>query len=256
AADRPRADALLEGTAGARRGLCRAGARARAAGSLGARVGAGAPGGRPAECADDGRRRGGFRRQHVRGPGGVLRGVAQHGGAGHVTSGLASCVPGCDRRGELRRGGSALGAAGRGGGAWLSDSNSRYSAVVAVLARVASGVQVGPFARVMGYHLSGPRGYFAPDRFTVLEGRVTADWRRARWGARVDGGAGSQQVLMGAAHQLEWHLGVTLTRGWGASNEIALVGLLTNSAVAIATGGARTEGFRYRTLGVRFQQGL
>jgi len=90
----------------------------------------------------------------------------------------------------------------------------------------------------------------------VLEGRVTADWRRARWGARVDGGAGSQQVLMGAAHQLEWHLGVTLTRGWGASNEIALVGLLTNSAVAIATGGARTEGFRYRTLGVRFQQGL
>jgi len=32
--------------------------------------------------------------------------------------------------------------------------------------------------------------------------------------------------------------------------------LLTNSAVAIATGGARTEGFRYRTLGVRFQQGL
>src|SRR5207248_392046 len=52
-----------------------------------------------------------------------------------------------------------------GGGAWLSDSNSRYSAVVAVLARVASGVQVGPFARVMGYHLSGPRGYFAPDRF-------------------------------------------------------------------------------------------
>jgi len=26
--------------------------------------------------------------------------------------------------------------------------------------------------------------------------------------------------------------------------------------VAIATGGARTEGFRYRTLGLRFQQGL
>ena len=143
-----------------------------------------------------------------------------------------------------------------GGGAWLSDSNSRYSAVVAVLARVASGFQVGPFARVMGYRRSGALGYFAPNRFAVLEGRVTADWRRARWGARVDGGAGSQQVSMGAAHQLEWHLGVTLTRGWGASNEIALVGLLTNSAVAIATGGARTEGFRYRTVGLRFQQGL
>src|SRR5207248_11435687 len=73
-----------------------------------------------------------------------------------------------------------------GGGAWLSDSKSRYSAVVAVLARVASGVHVGPFARVMGYRRSGALGYFAPDRFTVLEGRVTADWRRARWGARVD----------------------------------------------------------------------
>src|SRR2546430_3415191 len=53
---------------------------------------------------------------------------------------------------------------------------------------------------------------------SVLEGRLTADWRRARWGARVDGGVGSQQVSDTAAHQLEWHVGVTLTRGWGASN--------------------------------------
>ena len=144
---------------------------------------------------------------------------------------------------------------GGGGGAWLSDGNRRYSAVAAVLARVLPGVQVGPFARVMGYRQRGS-GYFSPDRFSVLEGRVTADWRRARWGVRADGGVGSQQVIKGAAHQLEWHASVTLTRGWGASNEIALVGLLTNSAVAIATGGARTEGFRYRTLGLRFQQGL
>src|SRR5437868_5831594 len=145
-----------------------------------------------------------------------------------------------------------------GGGAWLSDGNHnrRYSAVAAVLARVAPGVQVGPFARVMGYRRSGALGYFAPNRFTVLEARMTADWRRARWGARVDGGVGSQQVSDTAAHQLEWHVGLTLTRAWGASNEIALVGLLTNSAVAIATGGTRTEGFRYRTLGLRFQQGL
>src|SRR5205085_2689979 len=70
------------------------------------------------------------------------------------------------------------------------------------------------------------------------------------------GGGGSRQVSDTPAHQLEWHVGLTLTRGWGASNEIALVGLLTNSAVAIATGGTRTEGFRYRTLGLRFQQGL
>jgi len=59
-----------------------------------------------------------------------------------------------------------------------------------------------------------------------------------------------------AVEQLVWHVRLTLTRGWGARNEIALVGLLTNSAVAIATRGARTEGFSYRTLGLRFQQGL
>jgi len=145
-----------------------------------------------------------------------------------------------------------------GGGAWLSDPsrNRRYSAVAAVLARVAPGVQVGPFARVMGYRWSGALGYFAPNRFAVLEGRVTADWRRARWGARADGGVGSQQVSMDAAHQLEWHLGVTLRREWGASNEIALVGLVTNSAAAAALGRTSAAGFSYRTLGLRFQQGL
>ena len=144
---------------------------------------------------------------------------------------------------------------GGGGGAWLSDGNRRYSAVAAVLARVLPGVQVGPFARVMGYRQRGS-GYFSPNRFSVLEGRVTADWRRTRWGVRADGGVGSQQVFQGAAHQLEWHMSVTLTRGWGASNEIALVGLVTNSAAAAAVGKTSTAGFSYRTLGLRFQQGL
>jgi tetratricopeptide (TPR) repeat protein len=144
---------------------------------------------------------------------------------------------------------------GGGGGAWLSDGNRRYSAVVALLARIVAGVQVGPFARVMGYRRPGI-GYFSPDRFSVLEGRVTADWRRARWGVRGDGGIGSQQVFTGAAHQVEWHAGLTLTRGWGASNEIALVGLVTNSAAAAAIGKTSTAGFSYRTLGLRFQQGL
>jgi hypothetical protein len=142
-----------------------------------------------------------------------------------------------------------------GGGAWLSDGNRRYSAVAAILARVAPGVQLGPFARVMGYRAPGI-GYFSPDRFSVLEGRVTADWRRARWGVRADGGVGSQQVFTGAAHQVEWHVGLTLTRGWGASNELAVVGLVTNSAAAAAVGKTSTTGFSYRTLGVRFQQGL
>ena len=145
---------------------------------------------------------------------------------------------------------------GGGGGAWLSDGNRRYSGVLAVLARALPRLHLGPFARVLSYHANPGSGYFAPDRFTVLEARAICDWRRDRWGVRADGGAGSQQVSQGAAWQLEWHVGVSLSRGWGANNEIALVGALTNSAGATATSGTRTEGFRYRTLALRFRQGL
>ena len=58
-----------------------------------------------------------------------------------------------------------------------------------------------------------------------------------------------------APHQTEWHVGVSLSRGWGANNEVALVGSITNSAAA-ATAGVVTGSFRYRTLGLRFRQGL
>jgi tetratricopeptide (TPR) repeat protein len=142
-----------------------------------------------------------------------------------------------------------------GGGAWFSDSNRRYSAVGAVLARVLPGLQLGPFARVMGYHTNPGHGYFAPIRFYVIEGRAIAVWRRARWAVRADGGVGSQQVDTSAAPQVEWHLGLALSRGWGANNEVALQGVLTNSAT-VASGKTPTEGFRYRALQLRFQQGL
>lgn len=142
-----------------------------------------------------------------------------------------------------------------GGGAWFSDGNRRYSAVGAVLARVLPGLQLGPFARVMGYDTNLRHGYFAPIRFYVIEGRTIAVWRHARWGVRADGGLGSQQVDTSAAPQLEWHLGLALSRGWGANNEVALQGVLTNSAT-VATGKTPTEGFRYRALQLRFQQGL
>jgi len=146
-----------------------------------------------------------------------------------------------------------------GGGAWFSDGNRRYSAVGAVLARVVKGLQVGPFARVMGYREPRPGLYFTPVRFSVIEGRGVYQWQRNRWGLRADGGLGSQQVqAFGASpapHQTEWHVGVSLSRGWGANNEIALVGSITNSAAA-ATAGVVTGSFRYRTLGLRFRQGL
>jgi hypothetical protein len=143
-----------------------------------------------------------------------------------------------------------------GGGAWLSDGNRRYSAVGAVLGRVLPGFQLGPYARVMGYRKTPHTGYFAPDRFTVFEGRAIYDWRHGRWGVRADGGVGSQEVSQGAGRQLAWHGGIALTRGWGANNEVALEALLTNSAATKSTSGTPTEGFRYRTLALRLQQGL
>jgi len=145
---------------------------------------------------------------------------------------------------------------GGGGGAWLSDGNRRYSAVGSVLGRAVRGLQIGPFARVLGYRRAAPGRYFAPDRFSVLEGRVVYQWQRRRWGLRAEGGLGSQQVFRGAAHQTAWHFGLMVSRGWGANNELALVGSITNSAGATSTTGTRTEAFRYRTLGLRFRQGL
>src|SRR2546422_99197 len=148
---------------------------------------------------------------------------------------------------------------GGGGGAWFSDQNNRYSAVGALLGRVMKGLQIGPFARVMGYRQPRPGLYFTPVRFSVIEGRAVYQWQRNGWGLRTDGGVGSQQVqafgTLPAPHQTEWHVGVSLSRGWGANNEVALVGSITNSAAA-ATVGVVTGSFRYRTLGLRFRQGL
>ena len=145
---------------------------------------------------------------------------------------------------------------GGGGGAWISDGNRRYSAVAAVLARVLPGLQVGPFARILGYRTNPSNGYFAPDRFSVIEARLVYALQRSRWGVRLDGGVGTQQVFEGAPHQTEWHVGAALSRGWGANNEIAVVGSITNSAGATSTAGVRSEEFRYRALGLRFTQGL
>ena len=90
----------------------------------------------------------------------------------------------------------------------------------------------------------------------MIEGRAVYAWQQSRWGLRADGGVGSQQVFKGAAHQTEWHIGLTLSRGWGANNEVGLVGSITNSAAATTPGKAPTDQFRYRTLGLRFRQGL
>src|SRR5207245_971011 len=156
---------------------------------------------------------------------------------------------------------------GGGGGAWISDGNRRYSAVAAVLARVLPGLQLGPFGRILGYRTNPsngyfapdrfsviePRldhreavrtnpsnGYFAPDRFSVIEARLVYALQRSRWSVRMDGGVGTQQVFKGAPHQTEWHVGAALSRGWGANNEVAVVGSITNSAGATSTACVRS----------------
>ncbi len=150
--------------------------------------------------------------------------------------------------------GTRLTLSGGGGVAWLSDGNRRAGGVVSLMVSALPGLQLGALGRMMGYHEPNPgRGYFAPDRFTVFEGRAVHTWRRGRWGARSDGGLGIQQVGRGgsADAQTEWHAGITLSRGWGANSELALVGIITNSAASSAVGA-----FRYGTVGIRLRQGL
>ena len=125
-----------------------------------------------------------------------------------------------------------------------------------MMATLWRGIEAGVFGRLMGYRRPNPgAGYFAPDRFGVLEGRVTGTWRRERWGIRADAGFGAQQVGAGAPTQLEWHAGLGITRGWSANNELTLAGSLTNSA-ASRSGTATATGFRYGTISLRVQHGL
>ena len=65
-------------------------------------------------------------------------------------------------------------------------------------------------------------------------------------------------MLVGVAPQTqtEWHVGLSLSRGWAANSELALVGSLTNSAAATTTVGVPGASFRYGTLGLRLRQGL
>jgi len=150
-----------------------------------------------------------------------------------------------------------LSISGGGGEAWLSEGNRRLGGVLAVMVGLRPGLEAGVFGRMMGYREQPvpSRGYFAPDRFSVLEARTAYTWRQGRWGVRADGGVGGQQVGRGAPGQTEWHAGFAVTRGWGANSELALVGSVTNSAAA-RTGAATAPGFKYWTVGLRLRQGL
>jgi hypothetical protein len=140
---------------------------------------------------------------------------------------------------------------GGGGVAWLSDGNRRTGGVAAVLGGVGGGLQVGVYARLLSYHQPRPGVYFAPDRFTILEARAVYAWRRGQWGARADGGFGTQQVGSGGNAQSEWHLGLSLSREWWSNGAVVLGGAITNSAASSTTGA-----FRYRSITLSLRQGL
>ena len=146
---------------------------------------------------------------------------------------------------------------GGGGAAWLSDSvsNRRLGGVLAMMFALQKGFEAGVLGRMMGYRESPSAGYFAPNRFSVVEARGSYSWRKERWGVRADGGLGIQQVGAGAPTQSEWHAGFAVTRGWSANSELALVGSLTNSA-ASRSGTATASGFKYATVGLKLRQGL
>jgi hypothetical protein len=140
---------------------------------------------------------------------------------------------------------------GGGGMAWLSDGNRRAGGVAAVLASVGGGLQLGVYARLLSYRQPRPGVYFAPDRFTILEARAVYTWRRGQWGARGDGGLGTQQVLSSGKAQSEWHLGLSLSHEWWSNGEVLLGGAITNSAVSSTTGA-----FHYRSITLSLRQGL
>jgi Flp pilus assembly protein TadD len=168
--------------------------------------------------------------------------------------GRAFRIDGLDFSAELAprpRVGVSLG----GGPSWFSDGNRRIGAVAAVMVGVGRGLEVGALGRGLWFRDANPgRGYFAPDRFTVLEGRGTYTWRRRRWGVRADGGLGGQRIDAGAG-QTEWHAGVSVSRGWAANSELVLLASVTNS-VAARSGTAVATGFKYWTVGLRLRQGL
>lgn len=136
------------------------------------------------------------------------------------------------------------------GKAWFSDDNERWSAAAALTQRVTRRVSLGLFGRAMGYDQLGT-GYFAPDRFLLGELRGSYTYTTRRFEGRLSGGFGAQQIGEDGDAQSEWHAEARLARRWGAINELALSGGVSNSAAASTTGA-----FRYYTAALTLRLGL
>lgn len=141
-------------------------------------------------------------------------------------------------------------------GAWLSDGNHRTIVNFAAMVGVVHGLRVGAYGRSMAYSTANPgRGYFAPDRFLLGEGRAVYLWRRPGWWARTIVGLGAQQVGSGAPTQAEWHGDAAIGHSWRSVDEVSLIASYTNSAQA-STATAVSEKYRYWSVGLRYQIGF
>jgi tetratricopeptide (TPR) repeat protein len=139
---------------------------------------------------------------------------------------------------------------GGGGGLWLSDGNSRWSANAGLTQKIFRHFFIGAFGRRLEYDHAGI-GYFSPDRFSVLEGLAGYNLESGAWSGSLSGGLGAQQIGKGGSAQSEWHLEARLGQRWGTGNRIEVFGLITNSAVSSTTGA-----FKYGSAGILLRLGL
>ena len=138
--------------------------------------------------------------------------------------------------------------------AWLSDGNHRRTVNAAAMVGVVHGLRVGVYGRSMAYDTTPGRGYFAPDRFLLGEGRIVYLLRSPGWWMRTIAGLGAQQVGKGAPTQLEWHADAAVGHSWRSVDEISLVATYTNSAQPSAA--TALINYRYWSTGLRYQIGF
>ncbi len=140
--------------------------------------------------------------------------------------------------------------------AWLSDGNRRTILNAATMVGVVHGLRLGAYGRTLGYRTANPgRGYFAPDRFLLGEGRAVYLLRTPGWWMRTIAGLGAQQVGAGQPTQLEWHADAAVGHSWRSVDEVSLLGTYTNSAQA-TTATAISTRYRYWSVGLRYQIGF
>lgn len=138
--------------------------------------------------------------------------------------------------------------------AWLSDGNHRRTVNAAAMVGVVHGLRVGVYGRSMAYDTTPGRGYFAPDRFLLGEGRIVYLVRSPGWWMRTIAGLGAQQVGKGAPTQLQWHADAAVGHSWRSVDEISLVATYTNSAQPSAS--TVPINYRYWSAGLRYQIGF